>query len=93
MPADRLMKMRWMLVFKSTDNPAVVKAKARLVALGFDLNLGLGSVRSPTLTTLKREPAPEDVNREQATAIKKRRKTGGMNKNSTITGKKLVFLH
>ena len=34
-PPERLMRMRWVLVFKATDSPDVVKAKARLVILGF----------------------------------------------------------
>ena len=40
-----------MLLFKSTDNAAIVKAKAQLIMLGFtDPNLGSESIRSPTLT-------------------------------------------
>ena len=55
-PPERLMKMRWVLVFKTTDNENVVKAKARLVVLGFtDPTLGLESVRSPTLTRRGRQ--------------------------------------
>ena len=34
-PKHRLMKMRWVLVLKSTDNPSKVKAKARIVILGY----------------------------------------------------------
>ena len=43
-------RMRWVLVFKQTDTPGMVKAKARLVVLGFtDPDVGLVSVRSPTI--------------------------------------------
>lgn len=55
-PAARLMKMRWVLVFKQTDDPSVVKAKARLVALGFtDPDVGQVNVKSPTLTRRSRQ--------------------------------------
>ena len=55
-PEDRLMKMRWVLVFKTTDKPDLVKAKARLVVLGFtDPDLGVNNVKSPTLTRRSRQ--------------------------------------
>lgn len=55
-PKDRLMKMRWVLVFKETDNPDLVKAKARLVVLGFtDPDVGQVNVKSPTLTRRSRQ--------------------------------------
>ena len=55
-PAARLMKMRWVLVFKQTDDPSVVKAKARLVVLGFtDPDVGQVNVKSPTLTRRSRQ--------------------------------------
>ena len=34
-PPERLMRMRWVLVLKGADDPKVVKAKARLVIVGF----------------------------------------------------------
>ena len=55
-PEDRLMKMRWVLVFKTTDDPSTVKAKARLVVLGYtDPDLGFNNVKSPTLTRRSRQ--------------------------------------
>ena len=55
-PQDRLMKMRWVLTFKSTDDPGTLKAKARLVVLGFtDPDVGLVNVRSPTLSRRGRQ--------------------------------------
>ena len=55
-PQERLMKMRWVLVLKGTDDPKVVKAKARLVVLGFtDPDLGVEDVRSPTLSRRGRQ--------------------------------------
>ena len=55
-PAERLMRMRWVLVFKQTDTPGMIKAKARLVVLGFtDPDVGLVSVRSPTLSRRGRQ--------------------------------------
>ena len=55
-PRDRLMKMRWALVFKRTNDPAMVKANARRVVLGFtDSDLGMATVRSPTLTRRVRQ--------------------------------------
>jgi len=55
-PASRLMKMRWVLTFKATDDPKTVKAKARLVVLGFtDPDLGAEDVRSPTLSRRGRQ--------------------------------------
>ena len=55
-PQDRLMRMRWVLVLKGTNDPKVVKAKARLVVIGFtDPDLGLEVVRSPTLTRRGRQ--------------------------------------
>ena len=55
-PRDRLMKMRWVLVFQTTNDPSVVKAKARLVVVGFtDPDLRMESVRSPTLTRRGRQ--------------------------------------
>ena len=48
--------MRWVLVLKGTDNPKEVKAKARLVIVGFtDPDLGQEDVRSPTLTRRGRQ--------------------------------------
>ena len=55
-PPDRLMRMRWVLVLKGTDDPKVVKAKARLVIVGFtDPDLGAEDVRSPTLSRRGRQ--------------------------------------
>ena len=55
-PPHRLMKMRWVLVFKATDDPGLVKAKARLVVVGFtDPDLGQDPTRSPTLTRRGRQ--------------------------------------
>ena len=55
-PAERLMRMRWVLVLKGTNDPKFVRAKARLVVIGFtDPDLGLESVRSPTLTRRGRQ--------------------------------------
>ena len=55
-PPERLMRMRWVLVFKQTDTPGMIKAKARLVVLGFtDPDVGLVSVRSPTLSRRGRQ--------------------------------------
>lgn len=55
-PLHRLMKMRWVLVFKATDDPNQVKAKARLVAVGFtDPDFGESPTRSPTLTRKGRQ--------------------------------------
>ena len=55
-PQGRLMRMRWVLVLKGTNDPNVVKAKARLVVIGFtDPDLGLEVVRSPTLTRRGRQ--------------------------------------
>ena len=55
-PEERVMAMRWVLVLKATDDPKVVKAKARIVLIGFtDPDLGLESVRSPTLTRRGRQ--------------------------------------
>ena len=55
-PASRLMPMGWVLTFKVTDDPKTVKAKARLVVLGFtDPDLGAEEVRSPTLSRRGRQ--------------------------------------
>eukprot|EP00435_Cladocopium_sp_Y103_P024092 s1073_g5.t2 len=55
-PADRIMRMRWVLVLKGTDDPKVVKAKARLVIVGFtDPDLGMEEVRSPTISRRGRQ--------------------------------------
>eukprot|EP00435_Cladocopium_sp_Y103_P049959 s464_g15.t1 len=56
LPPDRLMKMRWVLTFKQADAPGRVKAKARLVVLGFtDPDYGAVNVRSPTLSRRGRQ--------------------------------------
>ena len=55
-PNDRLMRMRWVLTFKQADQPGLVKAKARLVVLGFtDPDYGAVAVRSPTLSRRGRQ--------------------------------------
>ena len=55
-PPERCMKMRWVLVLKGTDDPKVVKAKARLVVIGFtDPDYGAEETRSPTLTRRGRQ--------------------------------------
>ena len=55
-PESRLMRMRWVLTFKETETKGQVKAKARLVVLGFtDPDVGLVNVRSPTLTRRGRQ--------------------------------------
>ena len=52
----RVMKMRWVLVFKGTDDPNTVKAKARLVVLGFsDPDVGLLNTKSPTMSRRSRQ--------------------------------------
>ena len=54
-PQDRLMKMRWVLTFKSAD-PGKVKAKARLVVVGFtDPDYATVTTASPTLTRRSRQ--------------------------------------
>eukprot|EP00435_Cladocopium_sp_Y103_P042914 s628_g12.t1 len=55
-PPERMMRMRWVLVLTGTDDPKVVKAKARLVVVGFtDPDLGMEDVRSPTLSRRGRQ--------------------------------------
>jgi hypothetical protein len=55
-PPERCMKMRWVLVLKGTNDPKVVKAKARLVVIGFtDPDYGAEETRSPTLTRRGRQ--------------------------------------
>ena len=50
------MRMRWVLTFKGTDNPDQVKAKARLVVLGFsDPEVGLLETQSPTMSRRSRQ--------------------------------------
>lgn len=50
------MRMRWVLTFKGTDNPDQVKAKARLVVLGFsDPDVGLLETQSPTMSRRSRQ--------------------------------------
>eukprot|EP00435_Cladocopium_sp_Y103_P011911 s1821_g3.t1 len=52
----RVMKMRWVLVFKGTDDPKTVKAKARLVVLGFsDPDVGTLTTQSPTMSRRSRQ--------------------------------------
>ena len=59
-PNDRLMRMRWVLTFKQADQPGLVKAKARLVVLGFtDPDYGAVAVRSPTLSRRGRQLLPQ----------------------------------
>ena len=56
-PASRLMKMRWVLTFKVLDrNPSKIKAKARLVLLGYsDPDLLELQTSSPTMTRRSRQ--------------------------------------
>ena len=55
-PPSRLMRMRWVLVFKSTDDPTKMKAKARLVVLGYtDPDVGYVNTKSPTLSRRSRQ--------------------------------------
>ena len=55
-PRERLMKMRWVLTFKPGSKEGEVKAKARLVVLGFtDPDVGLVETRSPTSTRRGRQ--------------------------------------
>ena len=50
----RVMRMRWVLVFKGTDDPAIVKA--RLVVLGFsDPDVGLLNTKSPSMPRRSRQ--------------------------------------
>ena len=50
------MRMRWVLVFKSTDDPTKMKAKARLVVLGYtDPDVGYVNTKSPTLSRRSRQ--------------------------------------
>ena len=61
-PRERLMSMRWVLTFKATDTPGTMKAKARLVVLGFtDPDVGLVDVRSPTLSRRGRQLIMQQV--------------------------------
>ena len=56
-PASRLMKMRWVLTFKGLDHsPSKMKAKARLVLLGYsDPDLLELQTSSPTMTRRSRQ--------------------------------------
>ena len=55
-PPSRLMRMGWVLVFKPTDDPKTMKAKARLVVLGYtDPDVGYVNTKSPTLSLAKDE--------------------------------------
>ncbi len=59
-PPDKVMRMRWVLTWKtvdvSEDHPSGKKAKARLVVLGFeDPELGEVETSSPTMTRLTRQ--------------------------------------
>ena len=55
-PPHRLMKMRWVLTFKNGPEDGTVKAKARLVVLGYsDPDAGYLSTKSPTMTRRSRQ--------------------------------------
>ena len=55
-PAERLMRMRWVLTFKGTENEHEVKAKARIVLLGYsDPDLEELMTSAPTLSRRGRQ--------------------------------------
>ena len=55
-PPHRLMKMRWVLTFKNGPEDGTVKAKARLVVLGYsDPDAGYLNTKSPTMTRRSRQ--------------------------------------
>lgn len=55
-PQGRVMKMRWVLTLKATDNPKVAKSKARIVLLGYtDPDLTTLATSAPTFTRRSRQ--------------------------------------
>ncbi|CAJ1455756.1 unnamed protein product [Effrenium voratum] len=55
-PPQRLMKMRWVLTFKNGPEDGTVKAKARLVVLGYsDPDAGYLNTKSPMMTRRSRQ--------------------------------------
>ena len=55
-PRERIMKMRWVLVFKDTSTKGTVKAKARLVVLGCsDPDYANINTKSPTMSRRSRQ--------------------------------------